>query len=147
MVERGAQRTREGEAKRPDYYETSNHLMAEARKRALEGKVVIKGKDMPWQQARQGRLKYYLSRAIDDTALEGWSLFVHDIRTHSGKHRHQGGLAIYVIEGWGWTVVDGERCDWEAGDLLLLPVKAYGVEHQHFNAEPGSACKRFHIST
>jgi len=25
------------------------------------------------------------------------------------------------------------RYDWEAGDLILLPVKPGGVEHQHFS--------------
>src|SRR3990172_4839143 len=107
MVEREVQRTRESEARRPDYYEISHRMMAEARRRAVEASVVIKGKDQPWQQGRQGRAKWYLHTAIDDTAVQGWKLFVHDIRTHSGKHRHQGGLAIYVIEGKGWTVVDG----------------------------------------
>lgn len=52
-----------------------------------------------------------------------------------------GGRAIYVLEGKGWTTVDGVRYDWEEGDLLLLPIKPEGVEHQHFNAEPGKPCK------
>ena len=141
MVERQAERARESEAKHPDYYEISHRLMAEARRRALEARVVIKGKDLPWQQGRQGKAKWYLHTAIDDTAIQGWRVFVHDIRSHSGKHRHQGGLAIYVIEGNGWTVIDGARYDWEEGDLIVLPVKHDGVEHQHFNAEPGMPCK------
>jgi gentisate 1,2-dioxygenase len=29
--------------------------------------------------------------------------------------------------------VDGERHEWEASDLLLLPLKPGGVVHQHFN--------------
>jgi gentisate 1,2-dioxygenase len=58
------------------------------------------------------------------------------VRTVSGKHRHQGGLIIYVIDGTGYSVVDGERVDWEKGDLLLLPLREKGVEHQHFNTHP-----------
>lgn len=45
-----------------------------------------------------------------------------------------------MIEGRGWTVVDGIRHGWEAGDLILLPLKPGGVEHQHFNAEPAKPC-------
>lgn len=41
--------------------------------------------------------------------------------------------AIYVIEGKGYTVVEGQRQDWESGDLVLLPIQPGGVEHQHFN--------------
>jgi gentisate 1,2-dioxygenase len=40
---------------------------------------------------------------------------------------------IYILEGEGWSEVDGERHDWEAGDLLLLPLKPGGVEHKHYN--------------
>ncbi|MDP2728817.1 MAG: hypothetical protein Q8P59_14910 [Dehalococcoidia bacterium] len=47
MVEREAHRTRENEAKSPDYYEINHRLLAEARKRALEARVVIKGRDLP----------------------------------------------------------------------------------------------------
>lgn len=141
MVERQTERTRESEARHPDYYEITHRILAENRRRALEARVVVKGKELPWRQTRQGIAKHYLHTAMEDTALQGWRVFLHDIRTHSGKHRHQGGLAIYVIEGSGWTVADGVRYDWEEGDLLLLPVKPEGVEHQHFNAEEGQSCK------
>ena len=29
----------------------------------------------------------------------------------------------------------------DAGDLLLLPIKPGGVEHQHFNLQPGQDCR------
>ncbi len=60
-------------------------------------------------------------------------MFKHQIVTKSGRHRHQGGLLIFVTEGKGYSIVDGERWDWEKGDLVLLPMKPGGVEHQHFN--------------
>lgn len=141
MAEREVQKVREPEAEGISNYELNLVISAKNRQRALEGKVVIKANERPWRQSRQGYAKHFMNRTIDDTALQGWSLFVHDIRTHSGKHRHAGGLAIYVLEGSGFTYVDGVRHDWEAGDLLLLPMTPGGVEHQHFNAEPGKACK------
>ena len=45
-------------------------------------------------------------------------------------------IFIYVLEGKGYSVVDGERKDWEKGDLVLLPMRPEGVEHQHFNLDP-----------
>ncbi len=57
-----------------------------------------------------------------------------EIRAQSGKHRHQGGVAIHILEGRGYTVADGDRYDWQKGDLLTLPVKPDGVVFQHFNA-------------
>lgn len=140
-MERESVRTREAEARQVNTYEAGFSHDAELRRRAVECKVVVKGTERPWQQSRQGRIKFFLHATIDDTAVFDWRMFVHDIRTHSGKHRHQGGLAIYVVEGKGWTTVDSVRYDWEEGDLILLPVKPRGCEHQHFNAEPGKPCK------
>jgi hypothetical protein len=94
------------------------------------------------QIVRQGRILYYLDPLqFPDTPLQDWLVFINDVRTHSGKHRHQGGLVIYVIEGKGYSIVDGERKDWESGDLLLLPLKRGGVEHQHFNTEADKPCR------
>ena len=45
-----------------------------------------------------------------------------------------------MVEGVGHTVVNGERHDWSAGDLLMLPMLPGGVEHQHFNAVEGQEC-------
>jgi len=102
--------------------------------RQKKGLVLIKSEDRPWQQARQGKLKYYLIPSLyPDTVLQSWRVFVHEITTQSGKHRHQGGVSIYVLEGKGYTIADGKRIDWEEGDLILLPIKPGGVEHQHFN--------------
>ena len=84
--------------------------------------------------SRQALVKHYMwpsrySGITPEAVLDDWNIFVQDIKVHSGKHRHQGGLVIYIIEGEGWSEVDGERHDWEAGDLLLLPLKPGGVEH------------------
>jgi gentisate 1,2-dioxygenase len=38
---------------------------------------------------------------------------------------------MYVLNGVGYDIHDGERTDWEAGDCLIVPP---GVVHQHFNA-------------
>ncbi|MDO8689812.1 MAG: hypothetical protein Q7R39_07340 [Dehalococcoidia bacterium] len=115
MAEREAIRVREAEAVSLNVYEEGFKYDADLRERAVKGRVVIRGKDRPWQQSRQGLIKFYLHAVLDDTSVGTWRFFVHDIRSHSGKHRHQGGLAIYVIEGRGWTVVDGQRHDWEEG--------------------------------
>ena len=136
MGEREAMREREAESKTRDLYEDLFRIVGENMKRAEAGKVVIRGKDQPWEQAKQGLLKHFLHPALEDTALPGWLFFTHEIRTHSGRHRHQGGLAIYVVEGRGYTTVNGQRVDWEEGDLILLPIMPNGVEHQHFNLDP-----------
>ena len=119
------------------WYEKLIHDMHEWRRRAETGSVVIRSKDIRWYQNRQGRVRYYLLPPYkSDTALQTMAVFEQIIYRHSGMHRHQGGLAIFVLDGEGYTIVDGERCDWTGGDLLLLPIKPGGVVHQHFNRDP-----------
>ena len=38
---------------------------------------------------------------------------------------------LYVLEGEGYDIHDGERYEWSAGDLVLVTP---GCVHQHFNA-------------
>jgi len=139
-LEREIIRAREAESQEVHYYDDIFNLWASRRETNNTGKVVIKGTEMPWEQSRQARLKHFLHPVITDTVGFGWFVFIQDIRSQSGRHVHQGGLSLYIVEGKGWTVVDKVRYDWEEGDLILLPVKPGGCEHQHFNAQPGKPC-------
>ena len=136
VVERTSERERDRDAPEHSYYEAVFSRMAERRQQAREGRIVIKGSQMPWQENRQGKIGYYLHDEVRDTALQDWRVFAHEVHTHSGRHTHQGGLMLYVTKGHGYTVVNGAREDWSEGDLILLPVMPGGCEHQHFNEDP-----------
>ena len=110
--------------------------------RNLTGKLLIKSTEREWEISKQSRSKFFLYPTyFKDTALQEWFVFMQDIKTQSGKHRHQGGLALFVLEGRGYSTLDGVRKDWKKGDLILLPIKPNGVEHQHFNLDPGVGCR------
>lgn len=138
MAEMERTRTRERERPAMNAYEAALIRDREYAERQNTGRIVVKLDDCPQELVRQGRLRFYLDHLVTDTPLREWVVFTHEVRTHSGKHRHQGGLVIYVIEGKGYSVVDDERIDWAKGDLLLLPLRENGVEHQHFNSQPGT---------
>jgi hypothetical protein len=140
--QRSRSRVREAETIAGDSYE----LIVKQRETYIErqqtGPVVITSEERKIQVSRQGTLRYYLAPlSHPETPLQDWLVFENHVRTHSGKHRHQGGLVIYVIEGEGYSVVDGEQINWKAGDLLLLPIRPGGVEHQHFNTKAGTSCR------
>lgn len=135
MVEKLAQKEKEAEAKQEQVYEIMMREVKERNERLAKGRKVVKGKSIPFQMNRQGIIRHYLSDSIKDTALDKWAIFVHEVRTHSGRHKHPGGLNIFVLDGKGYTVIDGVRFDWGTGDLICLPIKSGGVEHQHFNLE------------
>ena len=137
MAEQERVRERERPPIADNVYERNMRQRKEFVERNKSGPIVIKRSDRELFQARQGKLLFYLCpNNIPDTPLQHWRVFIQEIRTSSGKHRHAGGLLIYVLDGYGYTVVDGERLDWEKGDLVQLPLKVGGVEHQHFNLGP-----------
>ncbi len=48
----------------------------------------------------------------------------------SRKHRHTYETVVLILEGTGYSIVEGARVDWEKGDALLVPRWTW---HQHFN--------------
>ena len=142
MVERERTRERDRAPLEENTYERSMRARAEWTQRGLTGPVVVTQDDREWFQARQGKLFYYLCPVSHkESPLNHWRVFMHEIKTVSGKHRHQGGLLIYVLEGKGYSIVNGERKDWRKGDLVLLPMAPGGVEHQHFNSDAEKPAK------
>ena len=67
MPEREQTRLRERDraAENQHLYEVFFDAFKE-RAQAENGQIVIKGKDLPWQQSRQGRSKYFLHLRAED---------------------------------------------------------------------------------
>ena len=115
------------------------------RERSLKEKqtAVVEGEKLSWESNRQGKMRWYLHPNLATPCIRSLLVFVQEIPpgSRSGKERHQGGRVHYILEGKGFTVIDGSRYDWEAGDVMVLPVKQEGVEFQHFNVDPGSPAR------
>jgi quercetin dioxygenase-like cupin family protein len=52
----------------------------------------------------------------------------------TSNHRHAYESLVYVLEGEGYTIMEGQRFDWRVGDAFYTPPWCW---HQHF-AAPGS---------
>src|SRR5581483_2793918 len=84
------------------------NIFAELKEKRLKGKIVLRGDELQWEQSPHARAKFYTSwHNWDDVCAPGWQSFVHDSRIHSGRHRHQGGTPLFVLEGRGHTEVNG----------------------------------------
>jgi quercetin dioxygenase-like cupin family protein len=137
MAEMERTRERERPPLQDNPYERTLKWRRAQAERNENGPIVIKKSERQVFMARQGRLRFFLDPLFyPEVPLLHWRVFTHEIRTKSGRHRHQGGLLIYVLEGRGYSIVEGERMDWEKGDLVLLPLNPNEVEHQHFNLDP-----------
>ncbi len=135
------ERTREPDADQTTDYEKSMRLYQQWADRQKNGDLLIRADKHDYQASRQGFLKYYMTALTTDTAVSSWCVFEQLIKKQSGRHRHQGGIIIYAIEGEGSTHVNGEVLEWKAGDLLLLPIVPGGCVHQHWNRDVSKGCR------
>jgi quercetin dioxygenase-like cupin family protein len=110
----------------------------EEREAKKTAKVVVKGKELPLEMNRMGLFRWYLHPYQKDAAHRALLIWVQEIPpgSRSGKQKTQGGRIHYVLEGRGYTEVDGVRHEWKQGDMILLPIKTYGVVYQHVNSDP-----------
>ena|SRR5579859_2599627 len=107
------------------------------REHQRNGAWLIKGKDLPWERNRQGKMKWFLHPALDNTSIRSMLFVMQEIPPggKSGVQKTPGGQVLYIISGRGYTLLDGERFDWEAEDVVNIPIRANGVHVQHVNID------------
>jgi hypothetical protein len=110
------------------------------RKSAIQ---VVKGSELPQEVNRQGLMRWYLHPSITDTTLTTLMFFEQEIPpgSRSGRVKFQGEQVIYILEGKGYTLIDGVKHHWEAGDVLNLPIRKPGIIVQHVNEDPVKPAK------
>lgn len=135
MVERELAREKEADVQLTTQYDDSIKRGRQLREEARRGIRVVKGNGIPFQVGRQGTVKYYTLKYREKVCMKNMAVFVEEVKEHSGQHRHQGGINMFVLRGLGYSIIDGKRIDWRQGDLVLLPFNKGGVVHQHFNAD------------
>ena len=115
----------------------------EQRARMRNGLQVIKEQELPLEASRQGLMRWYLHPSIKDTVLQTMLFFEQEIPpgSRSGRLKFQGGQVMMIVEGRGYTLVDGVKHEWEAGDVVNLPLRADGIVVQHFNTDPAVTAK------
>lgn len=102
-----------------------------------KGRVIVPFKDLPWEQNRHGKMKWYAHPDIKENCLNQMLFWVQEIPPggRTGKQQSQGGQVGFIWRGKGYTLIDGVRFDWEKDDLLNLPVRTNGIVVQHFNLD------------
>lgn len=111
--------------------------------RRARTRVVIKGRELPWEVNRHGTMRWYLHPQIEDTAHQSCLIYEQrlDGGGRSGRQLHQGGAVVFFLDGQGHTVIDGETYEWVRGDVLQLPTREEGVVFQHFNDDPDAPAR------
>jgi len=129
-------------------YDQYLQLLAEENEWRLKVPHVLKGRDIPWEHTRQGKMKFLLhsKTAREAIGLRLFDAFVQEIPPGgwSGKHRHIDEEVLKILDGRGYDVHDGVRYDWEREDLVCIPIHTV---HQHFNADPQRPARFLSIRT
>jgi hypothetical protein len=113
------------------------------REQMRNGIQVIKEADLPLEVSRHGLMRWYLHPSIKDTCLTVLMFYQQEIPpgSRSGRLKFQGGQVMMITDGQGYTVIDGVKHSWKAGDVLNLPLRADGIIVQHFNTDPNNVAK------
>src|SRR6266513_3531534 len=113
------------------------------RAQVRDGIQVIKQSELPLEVSRQGLMRWYLHPSIKDTVLSVFLFFQQEIPpgSRSGRLKFQGGQVMIILEGTGYTVLDGVKHHWQAGDVLNLPLRGNGIIVQHFNTDPNKPAR------
>jgi hypothetical protein len=123
---------------RTNFWDALLALRDKQRAERSSGVQVIREAELPLERNRQGLMRWYMHPEITDTVLSTLMVYQQDIPplSRSGRLKFQGNQVIYIIEGRGYTLLDGVRHDWEEGDVLNLPLRRGGIIVQHVNDDP-----------
>lgn len=98
------------------------------RRRLRELPRIIKSSRIPWKGGPRMFNKMLLQPK--DGGIQ--SVFVHlkEILpgTESQIHGHQNDALMYILQGRGYDIQDGEKIEWQGGDLAII---RGGTVHQH----------------
>jgi hypothetical protein len=118
-------------------------LRDQQREQMRGGLQVVKEKDLPLETNRQGQMRWYMHPNIKDLVVNMMMVFQQEIPpgSRSGRLKFQGGQIIMILEGQGYTSIDGVKHSWKKGDVLNLPLRDDGLIIQHFNTDTSSTAK------
>ena len=114
-----------------NFYDGWLGMWDQAEKERKAARTTIHEEEIEWVQTPQDAKVGLL--VAPETGFRTWGTvsMVAEIPVgwHTGSHIH-GEEGIYIVEGEGFSVIDGQRYDWAKGSTLWVP---FGGEHQHFN--------------
>jgi gentisate 1,2-dioxygenase len=103
-------------------------------------KTVVALEDVEMAETSRGtRVGVYVG-ADGDRPTRSMDALAHEIDPGvvSTIHRHSWDAMLFVVAGWGWTEIDGQRIEWGPGDSLHLPAWAW-----HRSGNDGSETARY----
>jgi quercetin dioxygenase-like cupin family protein len=114
-----------------NFYDKWLNLWDVAEQERRDAPKIIHEEDIQWVNTPQDTKAGML--VAPETGFRTWGseTMLAEIQPgwHTGRHRH-GEEGIHIVDGSGFSIINGVRYDWAKGSTLWVP---FGAEHQHFN--------------
>src|SRR3954464_6632630 len=124
---------------------THYHIQKKRRKEFIEEwrknrRTVIRKEDVVLKPTARGMRSGVYMGADGDSPTRCLDALVHEIDAGvtTTIHRHSGAARTFVVEGSGWSEIDGVRYDWKPWDAIHIPAWSW---HRHGN--DGTKVARF----
>lgn len=104
-------------------------------KRLRESRTIIKWNETKIERSHhKGDFKVALIDPVLGFDTRTVTMAIHQMppASHTETHKHEEAV-VWIRTGKGYSIVDGERYDWQAGDCMHIQPGAW---HQHFNTDP-----------
>src|SRR5688572_30516015 len=120
-----------------NFYDRWLKMWDESQEEKKKARAVIHDEELEWVETPQDYRIALMAGPENGFRTWGTEITIADIPAghHTGQHEH-GEEGIYVVEGEGCSIVNGQRFDWKEGSVLWMP---FGSQHQHFNTGDGNA--------
>lgn len=118
--------------------------MRDEQRKNQEGAVwLIKGKDIPFENSKMGNLRWYMHPRLKTPCINTLMIYVQEIEPNgrSARFHHPGNQVIYIMQGEGYTALDGQNHHWAKGDVVQLPLRVKGTTVQHFNTSKDTVAR------
>ena len=127
----------QGETQYKNFYDRWLHLWEESQEEKKKARAFIHDEELEWVETPQDHRIALMAGPENGFRTWGTEITIADIPAghHTGQHEH-GEEGIYIVEGEGCSIVNGQRFDWKEGSVLWMP---FGSQHQHFNTGDGNA--------
>jgi hypothetical protein len=110
------------------------------RERVARGRDLVSRDELPVEVNPFGIMRWYLHPNLESPTTRAlyFSELEIPVGSRTGLLQFQGNVIAYVLEGSGYTEYEGQDHDWEAGDVIALPVKEKGITFRHNNTGLGA---------
>jgi hypothetical protein len=117
---------------------TLQSALAERERRAA-GNDLISRETLSAEVSTFGIMRWYLHPELEAPSTRALYFCELEIPegSRSGTLFCQGGFVHFVLEGTGYTTVDGEDYAWEPEDIIAIPVRENGITFKHVNTGTG----------